>query len=131
MPRIASRTLVALSAAVVCLTAAASERLEPRTSRQGGVTVTVSPRNVTGNLWEFEVVMDTHTVALNDDLARSAVLVTPEGEVPASWRGDGPGGHHRKGVLTFKAPASGPRTITIRLMRPGEAQARSFQWERK
>lgn len=131
MSRIASRTLVAIWAAVVCLTAAASELLEPRTSRQGGVTVTVSLRNVAGNLWEFEVVMDTHTGALNDDLARSAVLVTPEGEVPASWSGDGPGGHHRKGLLTFKAPATRPPIITIRLARPGEAQARSFQWERK
>jgi len=131
MSRLAVRVVIAVLAAVFAVAAAASEVLEPKTSNHGGVSVTVAPRNVSGNVWEFEVVMDTHTEPLNDDLARSAVLVIPEGELPASWSGDGPGGHHRKGLLTFKAPASPPAMITIRLARPGEAQARSFQWERK
>lgn len=132
MSRLTRTALVAAVGAVFAFTAIASEVLEPITSSQGGVTVKVAPRNLAGRVWEFDVVMDTHTQPLTDDLARSAVLVTPQGEVaPASWSGDGPGGHHRRGVLRFKAPPSRSPTITIRLIRPGEPQARSFQWERK
>lgn len=131
MSRLISRVLAAVSAAALAVAAAASEALPPKTSNHGGVTVKVAPRDVAGSVWEFEVVMDTHTQPLTDDLARSAVLVTTQGNVaPVSWSGDGPGAHHRKGVLSFKAPPESP-TIIIRLTRPGESQPRSFEWERK
>lgn len=71
-------------------------------------------------MWQFEVVLDTHTQALTDDLTKTAVLVTPEGDLtPLAWRADAPGGHHREGILSFKAPASQPTTISIRVTRAG------------
>ena len=63
-----------------------------------------TPRPLTGTTWEFDLVFDTHSRELNDDLEKTAVLVTNGGKTfaPVKWQGDPPGGHHRKGVLQFK-----------------------------
>ena len=109
----------------------AAGNLPPQTSIQSGVTVKVTPRSLAGAEWEFEVVFDTHSGELKDDLLTAAVLVA-DGRTPSSptgWQGDGPGGHHRKGVLRFKPPAASPASIELRLQRPGEAAARVFRWQ--
>ncbi|OFZ85332.1 MAG: hypothetical protein A2W21_01990 [Betaproteobacteria bacterium RBG_16_66_20] len=109
----------------------AAGNLPPQTSIQSGVTVKVTPRSLAGAEWEFEVVFDTHSGELKDDLLTAAVLVA-DGRTPSSptgWQGDGPGGHHRKGVLRFKPPAASPASIELRLQRPGEAAPRVFRWQ--
>jgi len=109
----------------------AAGNLPPQTSIQSGVTVKVTPRSLAGAGWEFEVVFDTHSGELKDDLLTAAVLVA-DGRTPSSptgWQGDGPGGHHRKGVLRFKPPAASPASIELRLQRPGEAAPRVFRWQ--
>jgi len=95
----------------------------------GGVTVTATPGTLSGGVWEFQIAFNTHSQDLQDDLAKTASLVA-DGAVsaPPEWRGDPPGGHHRKGVLRFKAPAGRPAAIELRLARPGEAEPRVFRW---
>lgn len=95
----------------------------------GGVTVNATPGTLSGGVWEFQIVFDTHSQDLRDDVAKSASLVA-DGAVsaPLEWSGDPPGGHHRKGVLRFKAPTGRPAAIELRLNRPGEAKPRVFRW---
>ncbi len=84
-----------------------------------------------GQPWRFEVRLDTHSVALDQDLAASAVLVAGDGrEVRAEeWDGDPPGGHHRSGVLVFAAPVPGPQAVTLKIRGVGVAE-RTFTWPR-
>ena len=70
-----------------------------RTSSEQGVTVTVRPGRLRprAKTWNFEIVLDTHSEELGDDLLKSAVLVDGEGRQykPTRWDGAAPGGHHR------------------------------------
>jgi len=111
--------------------APAAGKLDSQTSSLSGVTVKVTPRSLAGAAWEFEVVFDTHSQELNDDPQQAAVLVADGGKPssPAGWQGDGPGGHHRKGVLRFKPAAASPASIELRLQRPGETAPRVFRWQ--
>jgi hypothetical protein len=96
----------------------------------GGVTVKATPSTLSGGIWVFQIVFDTHSQDLRDDVARSATLVADgAASAPLEWRGDPQGGHHRKGVLRFKAPAGRPTAIELRLTRPGEAEPRVFRWK--
>lgn len=108
--------------------------LAPQTRSEGGVKVTVAPKNISPNLtaWEFEVTLDTHTVALDQDLTRASVLVDAQGNRhgPTAWEGDPPGGHHRKGILRFKALPELPSAIELRIGGVGNVD-RVFRWQLK
>ena len=107
--------------------------LPPRASTENGVTVTAKPGNLArgAKTWEFEIVLDTHSQDLGDDLVKSAVLVDGQGRQhrPTGWDGAAPGGHHRKGVLRFDPISPSPRVIELQIRRPGEARPRVFRWE--
>lgn len=110
----------------------AAPALEPQSSNEQGVTVKITPRPIaTDGSLAFEIVLDTHSRELSEDLRKAVVLVTGDGKMhaPADWKGDGPGGHHRKGVLTFKAASPIPTSIELKLQRPGEPGPRLFRWE--
>ncbi|MEW6689273.1 MAG: hypothetical protein AB1452_09320 [Pseudomonadota bacterium] len=109
----------------------AAGNLPPQTSRQSGVTVKVTPRSFSGAQWEFDIVFDTHSQDLNDDLLKAAVIVADGGapSSPTGWQGDGPGGHHRKGLLRFEPATASPASVELRLQRPGEAGPRVFRWK--
>jgi len=130
MRRLISQTLALFAIFAFAGGAPAAGNLAPQSSSQSGVTVKVTPRSLSGAVWEFEVVFDTHSGDLKDDLLKTAVLVA-DGGAPSSatdWKGDGPGGHHRKGVLRFKPAAASPANVELRLQRPGEAAPRVFHW---
>lgn len=133
MSRLNLRAGVLLATLTLAAGLHAAPALAPQTSEQAAVTVKVTPQNLQGNYWEFELVFDTHSQELADDLLKGAVLVTSDGTqiAPAEWRGDPPGGHHRKGVLRFNALKPPPDTVHLRVSRPGEAKPRSFRWELK
>ena len=101
-------------------------------SAERGVTVSVRPLDLSAaaKRWSFEVVLDTHSADLSDDLARGALLVDDRGAEyrAAGWRGDPPGGHHRKGTLDFAPVAPQPAAIELRIQRPGEPAPRAFRW---
>jgi hypothetical protein len=84
-------------------------------------------------VWEFAVVLDTHTQSLDDDLLKNAVLLDAAGLAHASiaWEGAAPGGHHREGVLRFKALSPFPEVFKLRISRPGEPRPRTFRWALK
>jgi hypothetical protein len=133
-----------LSCAVVAVAAAAASfgaslagaqppgRLATQTSEASAVTVTVTPQDLAHDMvWEFQITLSTHSQPLGDDLMKSAALVYGSGarHAPLAWRGDGPGGHHRKGVLTFAAIAPRPAVVELQIQRAGETAPRSFKWQ--
>lgn len=130
MRRLAMLASFALAFAAV---AHGEANLPTRTSSQSGVTMKVTPRSLAGPAWEFEVAFDTHSQELSDDLLQTARLIAAGGSAsaPLDWQGDPPGGHHRKGVLRFKAISPQPATFELRIARTGEAQPRSFRWDLK
>ncbi len=82
----------------------------------GEVTVELDLRRLDADGAVFEIVFDTHSVELDQDLARDARLVVGETTWPyAAWTGDGASGHHREGELRFTAagPVVGTITLTI------------------
>ena len=111
----------------------ASDELSTQTSSQSAVTVKVTPHNLQAAVWEFDVVFDTHSQELRDDLMKEAVLVTAGGAQasPVDWKGDPPGGHHRKGILRFNALNPAPDKVVLLISRPGEKEPRTFQWNQK
>lgn len=106
-----------------------------RSSDAAGVQVVVTPKALGpgAKVWEFEVAMNTHIKPLTEDLAQLAVLVDETGRryTPVGWQGDPPGGHHRKGVLQFSAPAELPKSVELQINNVGGADTRSFRWELK
>lgn len=131
--RILCATAVAWSLACASLPAA-GQPVAPATQTTAlkGVTVKISPRIVApyADTWVFAVVLDTHSQDLADDLTRTVVLVTDDGQQlqPRSWKGPGAGGHHREGVLEFAAPKPYPKAIELRMQRPGEVEPRTYRW---
>jgi len=97
-------------------TAAGSAALPARSIGAGAVAVRIQPRQIDAEGAAFQVSLDTHSFALDLDVARQAQLVVGASTWPvAGWSGDGPGGHHREGVLRFNpaGPATGTATLTI------------------
>lgn len=107
--------------------------LDTQKSADRGVTVVVTPQNLSGDArtWDFKIVLDTHSADLNDDLAKSAILLDGAGgqHAPLAWDGAPPGGHHREGVLRFKPMTPQPQSVELRITRPGEPKPRSFRWQ--
>ena len=130
MPRLTSLLAAFGTAFAVSAAALAAPVLSPRTSSESMVTITVTPHSGNAGEWEFDVALNTHSGALDDDLLKSAVLVTADGKrfTPTAWRGDGPGGHHRSGVLRFESTGPSPSAVELRIQRTGEAAPRSFRW---
>ena len=131
MSHLISRTLALLALFALSIGAPAAANLAPQSSSQAGVTVKVTPQSLAGAEWAFELVFDTHTQELKDEPLKSAVLVVDGGAPSAAtdWKGDAPGGHHRKGTLRFKAPAGSAANVELRLSRPAESAPRVFRWQ--
>ena len=124
--------LMCLLAAAAAFPAAAAE-LATQKSSDRGVTVSVTPQNLGAGAksWDFKIVLETHSQDLSDDLTKSAVLLDGTGAqlLPVGWDGAAPGGHHREGILQFKPVTPPPVAIELRIIRPGEANPRSFRWQ--
>ena len=79
-----------------------------QSSTGGAVTIDVKLAKAENGYLVLDVTMNTHSVNLDPyDLGELAVLRDYEGKEygPISWR-SAPGGHHRKGTLTFALPES-------------------------
>lgn len=128
----ASLAMVSLFAASAATSVLAASLLEPRKSNEAGIQVVVTPKpfDPTAMTWDFDVVMDTHTKPLGDDLARvSELVVDGRSYASAGWQGDPPGGHHRKGVLKFARPADPPNSVEVRINGIGGPGVRTFKWD--
>jgi hypothetical protein len=112
---------------------AAPASFAPVSTTEAAVTVKVTPRTLEGATWEFDVVFDTHAQDLSDDLLKTAALIAADGTDirPLDWKGAPPGGHHRAGVLRFKALDPVPAVVRLKIARPAESKPRVFQWKMK
>lgn len=122
-------TMIASSAAHDGVAAEAG--YAPQVSNEQGIKVTTvlqSKPNET-KAWGFEVTLETHTKTLRDDLTKSAVLIADGRKyLPLDWKGAPPEGHHRKGLLHFKAIVPQPRSIELQIRLAGDTSPRSFKW---
>ena len=124
--------VIATVAAAATLPAMAAD-FDTQKSADRGVTVTVTPQNLSRDAptWDFKIVLDTHSQDLGDDLVTSSLLLDSTGGryAPIAWDGAAAGGHHREGVLRFKPASQLPQSIELQITRNGEAAARSFRWQ--
>lgn len=104
--------------------------LETQTSDAAGVTVAVTPKEISTSIqtWDFEVSLNTHSVELNEDLVSEAILIDQNANIykPIAWEGDSPGGHHREGVLRFHVISPLPTFVELKIVAGGAE--RSFKW---
>ncbi|OHA90910.1 MAG: hypothetical protein A2665_02175 [Candidatus Zambryskibacteria bacterium RIFCSPHIGHO2_01_FULL_46_30] len=107
------------------------QKWESKTDDQLAVTVTVSPLDISlqSKEWKFNIVMSTHSVELDQDMIKIAVLVDDSGKEysPIRWEGAPAGGHHREGILFFAPITPYPQHLTLSIKDIGGVQ-RSFSW---
>ncbi|MCJ7513525.1 MAG: hypothetical protein MUO23_11220, partial [Anaerolineales bacterium] len=110
---------------------------ETRTDTQGAVTFEVTPVNLSGatGTLEFAVVMNTHSVDLEWDLAERAVLRTDSGREVKGLSWPVGSGHHYSGTLSFPGQApdgivllDGAGILTL-IIRDTDVPERAFTWE--
>ncbi|MEX2161566.1 MAG: hypothetical protein WD751_06580 [Anaerolineales bacterium] len=110
---------------------------QSREDAQGSVTVIVTAQTVNpdADTIEFAVLMDTHSVELDMDLASLSTLTSDSGVTVSGMLWDAPlGGHHGEGTLSFPASVNGvfildgatQLTLTIRDV---DAAERVFTWQ--
>ena len=109
--------------------------LPERSDAAGGVTVKVTPRSLFADspTWDLEVVLDSHSADIGQDLMNSATLIDARGRrhAPIAWTGDPPGGHHREGVLSFKPLGVNTESVTLQIRGVGGISQRNFSWALK
>lgn len=106
--------------------------LETKSNEGGGVTVDVTPTALEiGQPSAFEIVMNTHTVELDDDMTQIAILRDDAGKEykPTAWEGQEPGGHHRGGMLKFASLTSKPRYVELVIKGLAKVPERVFRWD--
>ena len=104
-----------------------------RVSDAGRVVIEVRPLNLDRpeDTLHFQVAMNTHSVELNYDLTRLAVLRTDRGDevTPVLWDG-ARGGHHVNGTLYFPAMDMKDVQWTELVIRDvAGVPERTFRWE--
>jgi len=107
--------------------------LNTQINSEGLVTIEVTPKNLSesAETWDFEIVLDTHSGNLEQDLTETSILIDDKGNKfnPISWEGDPPQGHHRSGVLKFKPISQRLKLIELKINQVGDIGERSFRWE--
>lgn len=113
-------------------TSSTQQKWESKTDDQESVTVTVTPIAIDlfsqATEWKFGVVMDTHSVELDQNLTKIAALVDDQGKeyIPIKWEGAS-GGHHREGVLIFAPIKPYPQHLILNIKGIAGVD-RSFSW---
>jgi hypothetical protein len=91
--------------------------LGSRTVTAGAVDVNMTAVSLDADGARFRVEFDTHTADLDTDLPGAAELRVngqPSGET-GLWDGDGPGGHHRAGTLSFDTEVPPGAAVELRI----------------
>jgi hypothetical protein len=137
MRRLSARVLAGVLAATVVAIGCGDDTVDDQVGAADGldrqtvtvdrVEIEVTPLRLDGSAAEFEVVLDTHIVALDLDVAAGAALqVGGVSWGPGLWDGDDPGGHHRTGTLRFdgRSDVTGPVDLIIE----GLDSPATFRW---
>ncbi len=110
-----------------------ADALAEQVSDEAGVSVAVKPLTLAPDAvsWRFSVQLSTHVSPLTQDLLQVSSLSGDggPGEIPTAWDGDPPGGHHRKGVISFKPIDPRPAATTLTIRQVGGVPARQFAWK--
>lgn len=105
---------------------------DTKESNESGVRVTVTPQVLSSDKpAQFEIRLNTHSVALDQDLTQVAELRDTQGHVyeVKGWDGSPPGGHHRSGTLTFSNLQGSIDGITLVLRDIAGVPQRTFSWK--
>lgn len=105
---------------------------QTQTNEGGSVTVAVTPQELaSGKPAVFQLVFDTHSVNLDFDVAAAAELIDDQGTAfgTPTWSGDPPGGHHRKGTLTFPTAIEQAERVTLTVRNIAGVKERTFEWK--
>lgn len=116
---------------IIAVSDAAELGYAPQVSNEREIKITATLQNITkeAKTWDIEVVMETHTHALSEGMEDSSVLIADGKQYkPSGWEGSPPGGHHRKGLLRFKAFAPKPASVELQIRLIGDPSPRSFKW---
>ncbi|MCX6751220.1 MAG: hypothetical protein NT161_00395 [Candidatus Nomurabacteria bacterium] len=109
----------------------AKQSWETKTDEKENVTVIITPIDLSSDYkeWKFDVIMNTHSVELDQDMIKSVILVDDAGKEykPIAWDGQ-VGGHHREGVLIFNQVTPMPKSVELKISGIGEI-VRSFTWK--
>ena len=107
------------------------QKWESKIDDQASVTVTVTPSDlsVASGEWKFNVVMDTHSVELDQDMTKVAILIDEQGKEYKALSWEGPvGGHHREGVLVFSPIIPTPKSVELKITGLTDT-IRIFKWQ--
>lgn len=97
-------------------TAGAGAALGRKTATAGPVDVVVTPKRLTREGAVFTVDLNNHQMDLTGDYAKGSTLsVGGRSWGSPTWTGDGPGGHHRVGRLSFAAAGEPTGTAVLRI----------------
>lgn len=103
-------------------------------NKGNGVRITVKPTTLALNqAATFDVQLNTHSVDLSQDLAVVSELKDDKGKSyrPDQWKGDPPGGHHRKGTLIFPVLKGPVQSVTLIIRGVANVPERVFTWKVK
>ena len=109
------------------------QKWESKIDEQASVTVTVTPTLLSeeSEEWKFDVVMDTHSVELDQDMTKIAILIDEQGKEYKAINWEGPtGGHHREGIITFNKITPAPKSVELKISDVGGV-VRTFSWQLK
>lgn len=109
-----------------------SATFETKSNEGGSVTVKVTPLALSNDqALTFDIVMDTHSVDLSDDMTKIVIVRDDKGNElkPTAWEGAGPGGHHREGKLKFAALTSKPKYVELVIKGLATVAERVFRWD--
>jgi hypothetical protein len=94
----------------------AGATLPTRTVDAAGVAVKIEPQQIDATGAAFRISFDTHSVDLEFDVTQIAHLTVADAPWTASsWAGDGPGGHHRSGLVRFSSGGAPAGTAVLHL----------------
>ncbi len=106
-----------------------------RERSEENVTISVTPQTLAVNTRpSFYVEFETHSVELDFDVPAISLLIDDQGNSLGNpkWEGSPPGGHHRKGTLSFTDKLSdSAKNITLTFKDIATVPARIFTWEVK
>lgn len=105
-------------------------KYKTQTNSEGEVSVEINPLSLSSKEdVRFNIVLNTHSVALEKDLKNTSVLVDDKGNEykPISWDG-GTGGHHLEGILIFPKLLENAKSAKLTIRGIADIN-RNFEWE--
>ncbi|MBI5029263.1 MAG: hypothetical protein HZB51_01955 [Chloroflexi bacterium] len=113
-------------------TGKAASAFATKNNSGGSVDVAVTPLAISASEpVVFDIVMNTHSVDLSDDMTQIVILRDDTGKEykPTGWEGGEPGGHHREGNLKFAALSGKPKYIELVIVGLAKVPERVFRWD--